>query len=315
MAKLNPCDLANAVQARLINDGLLEGSIFCAEVGARKPAAREMSREPFYALAQRRILAFEADSTEAQRLMSRLDRASGIEIVDAALGDRQGAAKLYITRHPKCSSLYCPNQPLIDRYQGLDVMRLDRIVEVRVTTLDAARRERGWPRIDFIKMDVQGGELDIIRGAGEALADTVAIVSEVSFQPFYVDQPLFGDVAAALATRDFEFYRFVHLGGRARTGTRNDQMQVLQGDALFVRPPENVSVDAAARLAILATLYGALDVAEVSLKRIGGAVGNWFGETIRLPRPGPAAVLAHAAQRLLGRFVRRGRAYGRGQSA
>ena len=41
---------------------------------------------------------------------------------------------------------------------------------VPVTTLDAYVREKNLPRVDFIKMDVEGAELDILKGAKTSIA-------------------------------------------------------------------------------------------------------------------------------------------------
>ena len=41
---------------------------------------------------------------------------------------------------------------------------------VKITTLDSYVREKNLPRVDFIKMDVEGAELDVLRGAATTIA-------------------------------------------------------------------------------------------------------------------------------------------------
>ncbi len=41
---------------------------------------------------------------------------------------------------------------------------------VRITTLDSYVREKNLPRVDFIKLDVEGAELDVLRGAATTIA-------------------------------------------------------------------------------------------------------------------------------------------------
>ena len=41
---------------------------------------------------------------------------------------------------------------------------------VKITTLDAYVREKNLPRVDFIKLDVEGAELDVLKGAVTTIA-------------------------------------------------------------------------------------------------------------------------------------------------
>ena len=63
--------------------------------------------------------------------------------------------------------------------------------------------------VDFIKIDIQGAELDVFKGGVDTLKDVVAIVSEVEFIPHYIDQPLFGDVCSFLTEKGFMFHKFL----------------------------------------------------------------------------------------------------------
>src|ERR1700761_2444040 len=71
----------------------------------------------------------------------------------------------------------------------LQTRRLDDIAEI-----DA---------IDFLKMDVQGGELAVLIHGKAKLARAVAIQVELSFFPLYRDQPTFGDVDRELRAMGF----------------------------------------------------------------------------------------------------------------
>ena len=95
------------------------------------------------------------------------------------------------------SSLFEPNTPLLSRYQGIE--ELTRVTErssVQTTTLDSLASQVG--EIDFLKMDVQGGELAVIEGAQKALGAVSVIETEVEFVPLYEQQPLFADIDIAL---------------------------------------------------------------------------------------------------------------------
>ncbi|MEO8039527.1 MAG: FkbM family methyltransferase [Betaproteobacteria bacterium] len=99
------------------------------------------------------------------------------------------------------------------------------------------------PLPDFLSLDTQGSELEILRGAPRALDSAMCIVSEVEFLPLYKDQPLFGDVCRHLTDRGFVFSKFFPiLAGnpyRAPLGLRGETIPVTT-DALFLRNPHAV---------------------------------------------------------------------------
>jgi len=135
------------------------------------------------------------------------------EYVPLALSDRSGSATLYVTREPACSSLYPPDEHLIDRYPELADLRPEREVSVNGVTLDAwiATRPETLDAIAFMKLDVQGAELRILRGASNALGKCAGVEVEVEFNPMYRGQPLFGEVDALLRSAGFSLWRLSDL--------------------------------------------------------------------------------------------------------
>ncbi len=60
--------------------------------------------------------------------------------------------------------------------------------------LQARMQQQACPMPDFLKIDVQGGELDVLRGASLSLATINAIYMEVSVLPYNQEGPLFHEV-------------------------------------------------------------------------------------------------------------------------
>jgi FkbM family methyltransferase len=115
-----------------------------------------------------------------------------------ALGAAPGRLTMHVTNEDDASSAL-PLTPEASARLGLhEVAR----VEVPVTALDLA-----FPappsRPCLLKLDVQGGELEVLRGAERLLASVDEVLTEVSFVPLYVGQPLADDVIAFLAERGF----------------------------------------------------------------------------------------------------------------
>ena len=89
---------------------------------------------------------------------------------------------------------------------------------------------------DMLKIDTQGSELDILRGAGKLLDDTLAVELEVEFAPQYQDQPLFADIDQFMRSQGFmirglrrTFWRHAAESPNAGGG------QLVHGDALYIR--------------------------------------------------------------------------------
>ena len=77
---------------------------------------------------------------------------------------------------PMTSSLFEPNTALLERYNGIE--ELCRVVsreDVTTATLDSLKNEMG--PIDWLKIDVQGGELAVIEGATELLKNVVRLTA------------------------------------------------------------------------------------------------------------------------------------------
>jgi FkbM family methyltransferase len=119
----------------------------------------------FYALlASRRIgpagsvIAFEPSPRERRRLRwnVRLNRLKNIRVEPLALGNAPGHADLFVVRGSQTgfNSLRPPSidQPIAQ-------------IPVRQTTLDDYLRARPIGAVDFMKIDVEGGEREVIRGA------------------------------------------------------------------------------------------------------------------------------------------------------
>jgi FkbM family methyltransferase len=121
-----------------------------------------------------RVIAFEPSPRERRRLALhlRINRCRNVEVQSCALGDYDGEADLYLVEgiHDWCNSLRAPNVEERTSKVRVEVRRLDDVLE-----------GLKWPRVDFIKLDVEGAELSFLRGARRMLCGEVrpAILVEV----------------------------------------------------------------------------------------------------------------------------------------
>lgn len=98
-----------------------------------------------------------------------------------------------------------------------------------MTTLDALTGKLRLRGPILLKADVQGYELEVLRGATATLANTEAILLEVSTLPYNLRAPLFADVIAFLAERGFLVYDLCSMH------RRQSDDAAFQVDVLFAR--------------------------------------------------------------------------------
>lgn len=90
-------------------------------------------------------------------------------------------------------------------------------------------RHRPNLRVDVFKLDTQGSELDVLRGASKVLETVSWVIVEVEFVPLYEFQPLFADVDMFLRSKGFEFWNLMDVNYRGG--------QMIWADAYYVKPP------------------------------------------------------------------------------
>ena len=279
--------VAKPMLAQLLAERGGELSFHMVEIGAAPPGAEQ---EPFYALLDvfpsSRIAAVELDPDLCDTLNDAA--AVGLRYYPCALGRADETRTLYETVHPLCASLYEPDERYADTFSALDVMRVRAKRELRTRSLDAFTREHEIGPIDFIKMDIQGAELDVLQGGEETLGAVLALVTEVEFVPLYKGQPLFADVDAFLRERSFMLHKFIEFGGRvmkplARGGTGVYPQQFLWSDALYCRDllrGSELTEDQRLKLAVLLDVYDSPDVALFLLRQGDTALADEYSSRL-----------------------------------
>ena len=227
-------------------------------------------KEPFYELLDyfpsSKIIGFELEKEVCEKM--NFVSSKGVKYYPYALGKANEKRKLYITQHPMCCSLYKPNEKLIKLYNNFEVAYLKEETEIDTISLDYFIENHDVDNIDFIKIDVQGAELDIFKGGSKALKNVLKIVCEVEFIQHYENQPLFGDVCNYLSQHDLMFNKFLGLAGRALkplvvNNNPNQPSQHIWSDAVFIRHIQkihNLSDAQLIKLSLLACVYFSLDL-------------------------------------------------------
>lgn len=246
------------------------------------------NKEPFYKLLEyfpsSKIIGFEIEKDVCEKMNANAEK--GVKYYPYALGKANEKRNLYITQHPMCSSLYKPNESLISLYNNFEAAYLKNQTEVETISLDYFVDQNKIDAIDFIKIDVQGAELDIIKGGKKSLENVLQIVCEVEFIPHYENQPLFGDVCNYLEKYDLMFNKFLGLSGRALkpimlNNDPNLASQHIWTDAIFIhhiQKIQNLSDEKLLKLSLLACVYQSLDLTFYCLSHFDKRNATSFGK-------------------------------------
>lgn len=181
-----------------------------------------------------RIISFEPQSAEYARLAARAADDPAWETRNVALSAAQGSAVLHLAGNSSSSSLlemgdlHAATAPE-SRYVGEEVVPIARLDSAIPDT--ALREERG-----YLKIDVQGSELDVLRGAGDLLDRIDAVEVELSLARLYEGAPLFPEVLAYLESQGFVLLWLEPVFSDPATG------RLLQLDGVFARPMPRRSV-------------------------------------------------------------------------
>jgi len=279
--------------AELLN---VEGMLEIADIGAAR-----INEEPLYKpLLDRklaRLNAFDADVRQHGGL--RAAYGDELRLFTDIVGDGRPHTLHLAAPASGMTSLLKPSARQLGFFNGFDKFgEIHGTEEVRTTRLDEVV---GLPDLDYLKMDIQGGELSALQHGEARLARCAAIQLEVSFVPLYEGQPTFGEIDVWMRAQGFLPHAFAELKRwsispvRRNNDIRQPFNQLLEADVVYVRDPttpERWEPEVLRRLALIAHhVYGSLDLAGrliQDLARAGHLEADAFERYVRVVNAGTA---------------------------
>jgi FkbM family methyltransferase len=195
-----------------------------------------------------RFLTFEPDARSIETHSD--DGPFQMLALSTALGNEQGRKTLYLTVGPFASSLYPPNKAVLGQYGTWPWHESAGTDEVSVDRLDTCLADRPDWMPDFIKTDVEGADLDVLKGSEKALGGALGLQVEAAFVERNIGAPLFADIDSFLRARGFTLFQLIRehwvrsnkvIGPRSRP-------QLIWADVIYFRD----STEILARLAAAA---------------------------------------------------------------
>lgn len=268
---------------------------------------------------------YEADAEAVERMKAEADSAAARmlaewHVLPYCLGRSHGKALLHVTANSYASSIFPPSPGFARYYCEIPIdaavydvdygamLEVAKKVEVEVHALDeliAAGKVPVDSPPDFLSLDTQGYERDILEGAKDALAKSViGVVCEVEMIPMYTGQPLLGDILTFMAKQGFLFAGFTaHFEVspyRAQVGVRGKAFPGF-ADALFLRDLSTLGENADSPERLYARLCK-LAFVSVCFGYVEYALGA-FSAAVRLRDKVPEPVLAGLRERKYVRFL------------
>lgn len=123
------------------------------------------------------VYAFEPNLRAAARAMGRL---RNYVVLPIAIAATDGSARLNVNEYEQASSLLEADASGVEHWIGGESFKVVQSLTVPTMRLDTFLNAVGIERVDFLKVDAQGLDLDVVRSAGDRLADVARVQLEAT---------------------------------------------------------------------------------------------------------------------------------------
>lgn len=157
---------------------------------------------------------------------SSIETHGNVDVVTSAVGERRGEIELNIYAQTDLSSTFRLNDAFGENYEAPPLTETRTVPLVDLDSVDFAGHRM------FLKIDVQGSEAAVLRGATRTLRSVQALVMEVPFLQIYDEAASVGELFELTRRAGLFPARF---WGNSITGFG----AWVDGDVLFVRDPRS----------------------------------------------------------------------------
>ena len=173
------------------------------------------------------IYAFEPTPTSYNELEKKTHKINNIQIFNFALSDTNNKCQFYLNKFSPTNSMLAPSSKAHNVW-GNGLVETQETINVDCTTLDEFCKYKHIDHIDILKIDVQGGELNVLRGANDILKDgrIDLIYTEIIFAETYQNQITVTDLLKFMDSSNFQLFNFYN--------PKYLNRRLIQADLIFV---------------------------------------------------------------------------------
>ena len=137
------------------------------------------------------------------------------KVIPNALWSTNCKKKLYILgRRPGSSSMYKPNKKVLNLYgfkkKDFQLFDVTEEIEVNCTTITESLKKFKIKNLDFLKVDTQGSELEILKGLGEYLPLVMKVEAQII--PMYERVPNWSELINYLYSINYITCEWIEIG-------------------------------------------------------------------------------------------------------
>jgi len=123
------------------------------------------------------VYAFEPNLHAASRIMGRL---RNYVVIPVAVAERDGSAELQLNAYEQSSSLLPADHTGVEKWITEQEFKVIGSVTVPTMRLDTFMNQAGIEFVDFLKIDAQGLDLEVVKSAGDRLRDVAKVQLEAT---------------------------------------------------------------------------------------------------------------------------------------
>lgn len=221
------------------------------------------------------LLLYDADSDCLEQMKAAEKSSWGkVSVYPYGIGSKTGPGTFNINFHATTSSLYKFNDAFADynyvinpnygEYRVGDACQFIKAVNIKLFSLEDALNQSENNSLDFLSMDVQGAEYDVLLGAKEFLKkNCLGMQLEVEFLEIYKGQKTFLNINSLMEKMGFELVELNSFGRLSSVslpiGFRGSE-QPLHAEAVYLKKFSALAAEKNAKRiykwALLALIYG-----------------------------------------------------------
>ncbi|MDI9311580.1 MAG: FkbM family methyltransferase [Limnohabitans sp.] len=165
---------------------------------------------------------------DSLQLLSQQD--SRFSAYNTALGNSSGSIEIILNESTAASSILKMTE---DAQAHFSFLKEDNNIEISIARLDDFKFDTEIQKPYLVKIDVQGFELEVLKGGVDFIRDAELVIIEVSFKYLYKEQVLFDEIYNNITALGFRYT------GSIEQLISPNLHEIIQADAIFVKQKSN----------------------------------------------------------------------------